>query len=464
MSTGTLRQQVLRGGAYLSLRQALGTLINVGGALVLARLIGPGQYGLYAAAVGVAGYLQLVSVCGVDVYLVRHEAGPDESAVSHQAFTLLLVIGAGTLLVGCVTLPLVAAWTHMPALRALGIVVTVGVPLQLLTSVPLARLERALDYRRVAWIELSAQIAFFVVALPLAFVGLGAWAPVAGWWTQQLGLAVLCFGASRYRPRLRWDPAAIRPMVSYGLGYSASIWIWQLRRLVNPVIVGRAVGAEGVGIVALGVQIVTHLSFVAIASWRLSTAALARVQTDVARITGAVSEGMRLQIVAVGLPLVCFAWLGPWLVALFFGPAWAPVMTVYPFLALGMLASAAFNLHSSALYVRRHNGDVSLFHTAHILLFAGSAWWLVPRLGIAGYGWAEAAAILSYAVVHEALVRRVAAPAYGAAAALWLALGLALFWRPLGPLSLVGLAVVMVWPGTWRQLGAMWTTLRGVRA
>ncbi len=229
-------------------------------------------------------------------------------------------------------------------------------------------------------------------------------------------------------------------------------------------IVGRVVGAEGVGIVALGVQIVTHLSFVAVASWRLSTAALARVQTDVARIAGAVSEGMRLQIVAVGLPLLCFAWLGPWLVALFFGHAWAPVMTVYPFLALGALASAAFNLHSSALYVRRHNGDVSLFHTAHILLFAGSAWWLVPRVGIVGYGWAEAVAILGYAVVHEALVRRVAAPAYGAAAALGLALGLALFWRPLGPVSLVGLAAVVLWPGTWRQLGAMWTTLRGVRA
>jgi PST family polysaccharide transporter len=172
---------------------------------------------------------------------------------------------------------------------------------------------------------------------------------------------------------------------------------------------------------------------------------------------------MRLQIVAVGLPLVCFAWLGPWLVALLFGRPWMPVMTVFPFVALGALTNAAFNLHSSALYVRRHNLDVSLFHAVHILLFAGGAWWLLPRLGIVGYGWAEAVALLSYAVAHHAFARRFASPGYGAALALWLALALALF-RQLGPASWLGLAAIALWPGTWRQLGATWASLRGERA
>ena len=41
------------------------------------------------------------------------------------------------------------------------------------TSLPMARLERRLDYRRVAWVELAAQASFFAVALPLALMGHG---------------------------------------------------------------------------------------------------------------------------------------------------------------------------------------------------------------------------------------------------------------------------------------------------
>ena len=253
-------------------------------------------------------------------------------------------------------------------------------------------------------------------------------------------------------------------MLSYGFGYSASIWIWQLRRLVNPVLVGRVAGAEGVGIVALAVQIVTQLSFVASASWRLSTAVLARLQTDLPRLTAAVGEGMRLQIAAVGVPLVAFAWVGPWIVPLLFGHAWGPVTLVYPFIALGGLANAAFNLHSSALYVRRHNGDVALFHTVHILLFAGSAWLLLPRVGLVGYGWAEVMAIASYALAHRALALRVGAPPSRGALLLGAAFGLALFRDALGWASVLGLLALAAWPQTWREVGAAWQAARGARA
>jgi hypothetical protein len=52
------------------------------------------------------------------------------------------------------------------------------------SRVPSARLERALAYRRLALIELAAQMAFYLVALTLAYRGLGVWAPIGGRWLR----------------------------------------------------------------------------------------------------------------------------------------------------------------------------------------------------------------------------------------------------------------------------------------
>ncbi|MER3484535.1 MAG: hypothetical protein C4310_12185 [Chloroflexota bacterium] len=88
-----LRDQVLRGGAYLSLRQGVGMLVSFAGLLLLARAIGPEAYGLYAAALNLYTYFLGLSQWGVGPYLVRRE-GETEAEDYQQAFSLLLLLGA----------------------------------------------------------------------------------------------------------------------------------------------------------------------------------------------------------------------------------------------------------------------------------------------------------------------------------------------------------------------------------
>ena len=168
----------------------------------------------------------------------------------------------------------------MEELSAVALAVYATLPLSNLAQVPMARLERRLDYRRVALIELAGQLLYFGVALPLAFAGGGAWAPVAGYVSQQVLLWVAMHVAAAYRPWLHWDRAAVGEVLAYGAGFTGSIALYQLRKLVNPLVVGRYLGPAAVGIVAVTIQVVTHLAFVSVATWRLSMAALARVQGD----------------------------------------------------------------------------------------------------------------------------------------------------------------------------------------
>jgi O-antigen/teichoic acid export membrane protein len=455
----SLRRAVYRGGGYLAFRQGAGLVLGVGGVLLLTRLLGPGQYGLYAAALTLQVFAQILAGWGVGTYLVRR-SGEDSDEDYHHAFSFLLVAGLVAAAATVLSLPLVERFSRLE-LGLPALVLFLATPIQLATAVPMARIERALNFRSVARIELAGQLAFVVVAVGLAAAGIGVWAPVIGYWAQQLVHAVGYFRSAHYLPRWVWSGSANRAMLGFGSGYSMSLCVWQARRLVNPLIVGRYLGSEAVGYVAVATQIASQLAFVVGAAWRLSTAALARLQHDAQRTAKAISEGMYLQALAVGPPLVAFGWIGHWLVPHVFGPAWAPLMQVYPAVALALLTSSVFLLQSSALYVRRRTWEVTAFHVANVTLFAVTAFVLLPRIGLLGYAYGEVAAILSYVVLHASVRTHVARLSYAAPGAAWLAfaMALALPGQPLVGAAL--LCAVLLLKPTRLLVAGMWKELRG---
>jgi O-antigen/teichoic acid export membrane protein len=454
-----LRSTVLRGGAYMSVRMVLGLSISLGGLTLLTRAIGPENFGLYAAALGIYAVLENVTQGGIRAYLVRRE-GEERAEVYHQAFTLLLLFGTGGTLIVLLGLPLVEHWVRMDGFGPVALAIFLSLPVALLAKVPLACLERALDFKRVAMFELVGMLVYYVTALTLAFRGFGVAAPIAGWWAQQLSALVLASHAARYRPRLHWDRGLARDMVAYGLTFSASTLVFKLRELVNPLVVGRYLGAEAVGYVALAIRFVTSLSFVKDAAWRLSMPTFARLAQERSRLVRAVTEGMQLQLLVQGPLLVGFGWVALWLLPLAFDSEWLPAMEVYPFIALSYLINALFMLHSSALYALRRNLKVVAFTSVHVALFAGSAFLLVPSFGLVGYGLAEMVALASYAVIHVNFARVVGTPAYFLVGVWGAAGALALFVHELGWWAASGLALVALWPRTWRELRgyakAMW--------
>lgn len=449
----TLRAEVVRGSAFLAFRQGIGMVVGFGGILLLTRLIGPEAYGVFAAAHTVLAYLVAVSEVGLGVYLIRLEADAGEEPF-HQAFTLLLLLGLGGALAAAAALPLIARAVPLPGIRTAVLALAIGLPLVHLVKVPMARLEHALDYRRVAVIEVAGLLAYYAVALALAFRGWKVGAPIAGWWGQFLTQLVLAYRTG-YRPRLRWDPPLVREMLRYGLGYSVSVWVQQLRSFVNPVVVGRFAGAAGVGYVALAVRLVEQLGFVKTATARISIAALARLRGDPERLARAMGEGMTLQLAAVGPLFIAFGVAAPWVVPLAFGERWLPMLEVFPLVALGYLGASMFLLHSSALVVLRLNREIALANLAQVAALAAAAWVLVPRLGIAGYGWAEVAVLPAFLLLHFWVARHACAPRYGHALLALAAFALPLLtWERIRYTWAVGLLPLLV-PSLRRRVAEM---------
>jgi len=422
-----LSQATLRGGAFLAARYGLGMLVSLGNMLVLTWWIGPHAYGVFVTAIGLVSFLASVARAGVDTYLVRVESVPCQKTYGVAGTVVVLTSVALTLAGGALIPPLVR-WFGSREFVAPYVVLLLSVPVVGLTGIPTAKLERELDFRRLASLELGGQVLGLLLSSALAWARCGVWAPVAG---QMVWQCFLFAGTCRYSqltPCLRFDRLEASAMLRYGAGLTASLRTWQLRTLVNPLLMGKFVGAEGVAFVAFAIRTAEALGSVRLAAGRLAIAALARMQTNRERFRNALEQALFLQVVTLG-PLLCgFALLGSWGIRHFAGSRWMPSLIVYPFVAAGVLVNSVYNLQASALFVVGKQWLVMRSYAAHVVLLSAGTLIFLPKLGIAGYGWAELLACGAYPLLQGGLR---ATPVSYRRLAPWLATFAALLFVPM---------------------------------
>lgn len=397
----------LRGGLYLVGRYGLGMLVSLANMLVMTWWIGPHAYGLFVTAMGIVTFLAVVARGGVDTYLVRSQTPPDRRMYG-TATTLILSasLALGTMAAGAT--PLLIRWYGNREFVSPYLALLLTVPIAGLTGVPMATLERALNFRSIAAIELAGQAAGLVVAALLAWSRAGVWAPVLGQIASQTLTLIASILAARMTFCLLVDRRRAREMLSFGIGFTTSVRTWQLRSLVNPLLVGRFAGAEAVAFVALALRIAEALGTIRLAAGRMTIAALGRLQGAQEQFRKTLERALYLQVITLG-PLLCsFALLGPFVLPRVAGARWLPSLMIYPFVAAGVLVNSVYNLQASALFVIGKQWIVMQAYTVHVVLLASTTLILLPRFGIVGYGWAEVVACSSYLAIHAGLRRCVA--------------------------------------------------------
>ncbi len=255
------------------MRESLGIVIPLGGVVVVTRIIGPYDFGLYASAVAFVAVLSSVAQLGVEVRLISNASRRRSAPIARRSRCCSSAPGwpSSSGWVGCsyCERPVVC-----PPYTSLFELLLVSIPINICWAPAQARLERAFRYRRLAYVELGGDVVLYGVSVPLAVAGYGAWAPTAGYLAWQTFLFVASLSAARVAPRLAWDPAEARRMLRFGGGYGLATSVASVAGLVNPIVVGNYLGPTGVGYVAVASRLAATVGFVNRAVWRLSVAPL----------------------------------------------------------------------------------------------------------------------------------------------------------------------------------------------
>ena len=87
------------------------------------------------------------------------------------AFTLILVLGIFVMVTGLALSTVLGTVTGLPDVASIGAAMFLASPLVFANAIPVTMLDRALDFKRIAAIELATQLSNVGVAIPLALSG-----------------------------------------------------------------------------------------------------------------------------------------------------------------------------------------------------------------------------------------------------------------------------------------------------
>jgi O-antigen/teichoic acid export membrane protein len=457
-----LRDRLLRGAGYLLLRQTIGMGVSSVGVLVLARLIGPTAYGLYAGSFAIIVYLSVVLQLGLSGYLLAEGRELDRVALGH-AVALLACLSIGGAIVACVAVWVASYYFELGSFTGVFIAMAPALPLQVLYVVPTVILERALDYRRVATVEATNQIAQFAVAVGVAFVYPNAWAPVCGFWAAALGtLGLLTYHVPQgFRPV--WNVPAMAALALRSMPFAGPSWITRLRILVNPLVVGLTLGPEAVGVVALTLRLVAVVGFAGEIIRRVATSGMRRMTTDYPRLRRFAERVTEAQLFLVGLPLLGFSLALPIVIELGFGSAWRGIDRVFPLVAIGFLISTIPSMAACALSVLRRNRAVTIALSVQTVLLLAVTAVLAPRFGIVGYGFAEIIGATASIITIMAVRRTLGNLDWSRSFLGGIILAVAMMWPYLGLWAFIPMLGIILSPRTWRLLTRSVAELRQMR-
>lgn len=417
---------------------ALSRLAWLAALAFLTRLLGPGEFGLFAFGLVFLVYLETLGDLGTGAALIHWPRRAAEAA--HVTFYLNLGLGVVWFAVAQAVAPWVAAFFHTPEGEPVLRVLALSFLLRGLGNTHDALCQKELRFKARLVPETALTVGKGVVAVSLAFAGLGIWALV---WGQLAGLCLQTAALWRvvpWRPRGRPPRDLVGPMLVYGRGMVAVNVVAAIVHHADLVVVGRMLGTEDLGYY----QIATKLPEVSVtlAVWivgRVLFAAFSRVHASGGDLARGFVEAVRyVSLLTVPASAGLFLVAEP-LVRTLFGPDWLPAVPILRALAVYV---GLRSLGSHAGDVLKATGRTGLLAG----LAVGKAVVLVPALVWAGRSsaWAVAATLAAItgvtAVVNLAVVGRLVRVGPGPVL------------RALAG-SFTGTAAMVAVLGTWRTAG-----------
>jgi O-antigen/teichoic acid export membrane protein len=345
LDASVVRRRARHGVVLLSARSVFLKLVGAASVFVLAKLLGPAEFGLIALAFTMQTLGGYLSDFGMGGTLIRQAAAPTLREVGTNFTFQLLFATIVTTATAVVTVFAFSA--DISAACTLG---ALAVLTGAFRNPPAILLERELAYPIIARAEVIESLAYTVGSLIVAAVGLGGIGVAAVLVLRPLVGAVVMLSGSHHRlPPLGIDMTALRGQITVG----AQLGLGHLMSIGRDQGIALGVGAIG-GLPALGAYyLTTRLVALPGAAFellqRVTFPVFARLLPAGVDVSGAVCRAVGLggDVLAPILVLLTAATQG--LLPLVLGDEWAPVRSLMPFVAATAVLVAPVTLVTSSL-------------------------------------------------------------------------------------------------------------------
>ena len=331
---GRLMARVMRSTSWILLGYGGSQGLRLASNLILTRILFPEAFGLMALIGLVTVGLMLFSDVGIAPSIAQSRRGDDpdflNTAWSIQVLRGVLLFGVAAAL----AVPFARFYdapelaTYLP-IAALALLITGFNPTRIETA------HRHLLMGRLTLLDLIAQVIGVVIMIMLALALQSVLALVLGGVVTALAKLVLTWAFLPGAPnRFRWEPAAVRELVSFGKWIFLSTAFWFFASQGDRAVLGKFLSLESLGIYNIAF-------FLAAFAMQLGTAITGRVMIPVYRDAGhEVAKIAKLRGTISGAILsllLVMAFAGPWLMDVLYDARYGAGGAIVTLLAVALI-------------------------------------------------------------------------------------------------------------------------------
>jgi len=287
----TVKKRAVRGVLALTGRTFLLQIISFFGFFLLTVFLGRGEIGLFFAVSELVAILGYFSDIGLAAALIQKKGKPEIKDI-RSTFTIQQIL---------VLMLVVLIFIFTPWLRNFynisqeGIyllwALTLSFFLASLKTIPSVLLERQLRFDLLVVVEIVETLLFYIIAVALAWRGLGvisyAWAVLI----RGLAGVVLIYLLSPWQIGFAFETGSLKHLLKFGVPYQANTFLAVIKDRLMNVFLWKIIGAEGVGILGWAqkwAQMPLRLAMDAV--MKVTFPAYARMQEDKRELSLAIEK------------------------------------------------------------------------------------------------------------------------------------------------------------------------------
>lgn len=344
-----LRSKVLSALRWTAAARFLGQLVSWVMTIFVIRLLSPEDYGIMAMAMVLIAFLIHLNTIGLDAVLVQKKDLSEQER--RQIFGIIIVVGIAMFTALQLGATMISGFYGEPRLVPVIQVLSFQFLVYIFEALPVARLEREIDFKKRSIIEFCAMLTGSITSLVLAYLGKGVWALVWGY----MLMTFLKVAAINFIARAQCLPSFsfrnMKEQISFGGFVSVDRGLFFAFAESDKFIGGRIMGKELLGYYSVAVHLAS-LPIQKLAGLLNAVAfpAFSHIQADKKKVAQYLLKAARIMSILAFPVFLGISSVAPELIAVLLGEKWMPAALPLQILAVVMPLRMLGNLFPPLLW------------------------------------------------------------------------------------------------------------------
>lgn len=351
------QRSMLHAAKWNTASNIISQILISGVTLILAGLLTPSQFGVVAIAYLYITFIQQITGFGFNSALIQHKSTTN----IHLSSVFWLNILTGSIF-AVISIFLSRYWAHLnssPELTAMICAASISIPIEALSVVQIALLQKKMDFKRLAIRDNVATGMGGLIGVASAICGLGGWALILQHVATDITALCLLWRLSEWRPEFVFSWKSIRELSNYSLKTLIGRLGTFAQNNTDNLVIGIIVGPSALGIYRLANRLIEmNLKFVPRAIQVVSLPHFSKFQSDLGELNKHFLFGTHINSM-VSFPTLSFMAGAASLILSAIGPQWSGAVAVLKILTLTGIAKTMILLVGPLLQAVSRPGVLS---------------------------------------------------------------------------------------------------------